>query len=270
MATSPLGPRRGSFLEGFLVQCRVVGALIMRELHTRYGRENVGYLWMIGEPMLLASVIGSLHFSSESTSYGGEMNPLTFTVIGYTTFIVFRGIVNRAEGGIESNASLLYHRMVTIEDIVWSRAILEVLGVFITLVVLMSLIVSLGLGTPPVRPLYVLAAWGLMWWYCIGHALIISAVTHERRTIGRLVHPYAYFMIGLSGAFTPMKWMPDVFRTVLAWVPLSSIFELLRYGWFESASDQYIYTQYVVGACLVTTAIGLLLCRLVRQHVHLS
>ena len=40
----------GSFLKGLSIQRRVLGALLLRELHSRYGRENVGYLWLIGEP----------------------------------------------------------------------------------------------------------------------------------------------------------------------------------------------------------------------------
>ena len=33
----------------------------MREMHTRYGKENIGPLWLIIEPILLASMIGLLH-----------------------------------------------------------------------------------------------------------------------------------------------------------------------------------------------------------------
>ena len=75
------------------VQARVVGAVLMRERHTRYGRENVGYLWMFLEPLMLASVIGLLHYETGHTAYGTDMKPLPFGVIGYTTFILFRGIV---------------------------------------------------------------------------------------------------------------------------------------------------------------------------------
>ena len=44
-------PPSASFASALATQFRVIGALILRELHTRYGRENIGYLWMIGEPM---------------------------------------------------------------------------------------------------------------------------------------------------------------------------------------------------------------------------
>ena len=37
-------PRRGQMREGLRIQARVIGALMMRELHTRYGRENLSLI----------------------------------------------------------------------------------------------------------------------------------------------------------------------------------------------------------------------------------
>ena len=161
-------PPRATFLQALGVQARVLGALIMRELHTRYGRENVGYLWMFLEPMLLASVIGLLHYESGHGAYGGDIKPLPFAVIGYTTFILFRGIVNRAEGAIEANAPLLYHRSVTVFDIVLARALLEFAAIFSTFAIIMTLIIFLGLADLPARPLYFILGWVLMWLFCFG------------------------------------------------------------------------------------------------------
>ena len=45
--TGPASLRRA-----FALQLRVLHALLMRELITRFGRENLGVLWMAGEPML--------------------------------------------------------------------------------------------------------------------------------------------------------------------------------------------------------------------------
>lgn len=272
MSTAPIAapPSRGSFLVALKVQLRVIGALILRELHTRYGRENVGYLWMFLEPMMLASVIGLLHYEAGHDIYGGDIKPLPFAVIGYTTFILFRGIVNRAEGSIEANAPLLYHRSVTVLDMIIARAVLEFFSVFCTFAIIITLVVFIGLANPPARPLYVILGWVLMLWYCLGHALIITAYTYERRTAGRFVHPYTYFMTGLSGAFYMMKWLPSGVREWAEWLPTTTIFETVRYGWFNAAKDDYCFYGYTIGVCLVTTWIGLIGVRRTRDHIHLS
>ena len=261
---------RPTFTQAFSTQCRVIGAIIMRELHTRYGRENVGYLWMVLEPMMLASVIGALHFRGGKEGFLGNMTPVGFMVLGYTTFILFRGIVNRAAGALEANAPLLYHRHVTVFDLTVARALLEFAGVFITFVCLWSLLVMTGLAPLPVRPLLVIGAWGLMFWYAFSNSLLITAITYENRTIERLVHPYAYFMVGLSGSFIQMAWLPHPLRDWLEWIPLTSIFELVRYGMFTGTNLDYYFGLYTVGACAVITLIGLIQLRQVVQHVHLK
>jgi len=270
-APTHAAPRsQGSFLAALNIQMRVIGALILRELHTRYGRENVGYLWMFMEPAILASVIGFLHFETAHTAYGGDIKPLPFSVIGYVTFILFRGIVGRSEGALEANAPLLYHRTVTVLDLVFARAFLEFAACFFVFAVMMGFLIAVGLASPPARPLYLMLGWGLMWWYCLGHSLLIIALTYENRTIGRLVHPYSYFMTGLSGAFYMMSWLPDGVRKWAEYLPTTTIFETVRYGWFESYKDDYCFYGYVSAFCLVMTWIGLVLVRMMRSKIHLS
>ncbi|MFN5779339.1 MAG: capsule polysaccharide export ABC transporter permease, partial [Novosphingobium sp.] len=38
--------------QAWQVQRRVIGALLLREMLTRYGRNNIGFLWLFVEPML--------------------------------------------------------------------------------------------------------------------------------------------------------------------------------------------------------------------------
>ena len=40
------------FLRTVRRHARLLWALMMRELSTRYGRDNLGFLWLIGEPLL--------------------------------------------------------------------------------------------------------------------------------------------------------------------------------------------------------------------------
>lgn len=46
-----------SFWESLAIQRRVIGALLMREIITRYGRNNIGFLWLFVEPLLMTLLI---------------------------------------------------------------------------------------------------------------------------------------------------------------------------------------------------------------------
>jgi capsular polysaccharide transport system permease protein len=263
-------PRIHGLSEALATQSRVIGALIMREIHTRYGRDNIGYLWLIGEPLMLATVITGIHGATGHTPFGSDVKPVPFALLGYTTFIIFRGIVNRAEGTLESNAPLLYHRMVTVFDIIMARTLLESTGVFMSYVVLMVVCVALGLADPPARPLYLLAGQASMVWMSWAQSMIVTALTHDNPLMSRLTHPYTYLCIPISGAFFQLSWVPNPYRYYLSFAPLTNIFELVRYGQFESCNLDNFNGYYLYGLCLVLTWIGLVALRMARRRLHLS
>ncbi|MDB5688137.1 MAG: transporter [Sphingomonas bacterium] len=269
MATMSPAPRaRPTFFQSLALQCNVIGALLMRELHTRYGRENVGYLWVIGEPLTLASMIALIH-AGQPTHYANDMAPVPFAVMGYCIFIMFRGLFNRAEGALEANAPLLYHKMVTVFDIMISRALLELVGTSLSLVVLTALLISIGLADWPPRPLWLMFGVFIMFWFSFNLSMIIVSITHDNRTLGRMVHPVSYIMMPLSGAFYRVEWIPETYRQYLEWFPLPQIFEMCRYGYFQSAKDTYFHVPYLIGCCLVLSYIGLVAMKIVRGKVHL-
>src|SRR4051812_18163643 len=121
---SEAAPRHGNFLEGLRIQLRVIGALTLRELGTRFGRDNLGYLWLFLEPALLGGAIGAVHHIS-GTGMPGGLHVATFWVLGYIPYYLLRGVVNRAPTAIVSNQSLLYHRNISLFDIILARNLLE-------------------------------------------------------------------------------------------------------------------------------------------------
>jgi len=261
----PIGS--GPLARGLATQCRVIGALIMRELHTRYGRDNIGYLWLLGEPLMLAVVIALLHSGGEKAL--GDINPVAFSIVGYTIFIMFRGIVNRSEGALESNLPLLYHRMVTVVDITVARALLEAAGTTMAFIVLFSFCLVVGYTESPPEPIFILLGIILVFWMSLGLSLIITGITYENHLLERFVHPMTYFMIPLSGAFFRVGWIPQPYRDYLLYNPFPQIFEMIRYGAFESCTLEYVDIEYIIARLLVLTFLGLLSVRAVTRRIHL-
>ena len=253
---------------GARTQANVIGALLMREIHTRYGRDNVGYVWMFLEPMLLATGVALLH--TGTPSHGGGIDPVAFSICGYSIFIMFRGMITRSEGTLESNSPLLYHRSVSIFDMMFSRALLEASGTFVTYVVLIGFAIIIGRADLPARPDQVLLAVFLMFWFSFAGSMLIVALTHDNPLAGRMVHPACYLLMPASGGFFMLVWIPQPYRLWLSYFPLVDIFEILRYGQFESAKDTYCYVNYIVFWNLFLSYFGIVALRKVRRRVHLQ
>ena len=246
---------------------RVFRGLILRELHSRYGRENVGFLWVIGEPMILASVITIIHQNqpNHSTDSAGLA---AYAIIGYTIFIIFRNTFNQAGGAIEANQPLLYHRMVTIFDIIVARALMDIMACYAVTIVLLAICIMIGLAELPARPLSLISAALLMGWFTLGLTLIASCLTYRNELWTRQIHVLSYLVIPISGAWFSMSNLPPSFRDVLQWFPMPLIFEQARYGQFETSPGRFVSPAYVIGWCAALTFAGLLFTRRIRAKVH--
>ncbi|NGC79033.1 ABC transporter, partial [Lactobacillus reuteri] len=91
-----------------------------------------------------------------------DLYPVPFALGGYCMFMLFRSVISRAESALEANKPLLFHRMVTIFDLLAARMLLEAASSLLALVVLLSLSWALGFGGLPASPLTMLAAFGFM------------------------------------------------------------------------------------------------------------
>lgn len=263
-AAAPGGP---TLIVGLVNQAHVIGALILRELHTRYGRDNIGYLWVVTEPMMLAGAVASIHAGSK-THYGSDLRTVPFALGGYCVFIVFRGIITRAESTLEANRPLLYHRMVTIFDMLFARAVLEGAATTSAFAILLAGACACGLADPPARPLTLLAAMGLMLWFSWAVSMLICAGTQASHVFARLVHPVTYILMPLSGAFFMLKWIPEPYRGWLDWFPMVQIFEMVRQGQFFSVDSPYFHPLYIIGWCMALTFAGLAAIQITRRAMH--
>src|SRR3546814_7727199 len=76
----------GSLRQSLQVQLRVLGALLMRETLTRYGRHNIGFLWLFAEPMLFTLGITALWTATKSV-HGSDLPIVAFRLTGYSSEI---------------------------------------------------------------------------------------------------------------------------------------------------------------------------------------
>jgi capsular polysaccharide transport system permease protein len=258
-----------SGLRSIRIQTDVIGALILRELHTRFGRENIGYLWIFAEPMLLAVAVGAFH-ARQAIPITGGIRSIPFAIAGYTLFILFRSMVSRAETLLEANRPLLNHRRVTILDMLIARALLEVASTIMVLTLLLSAIWMLGYFDGPADLLLISTAVFLLTWFSFAVSLIVTTLSHESPIAGRLIHPMLYLSMPLSGAFFAMVWLPEGLRDLLGWVPTVPMFELLRQGMFAGYPATYAGLTYPVAICGVLTLIGLSGLRILRVRVQIA
>ena len=268
-ARSPNDAPDGSLQRAVENQMHVIGALILRELHTRFGRNNIGYLWIIAEPMLLAAAVAAIHIGSH-THYGMDIQPVPFALNGYCLFMIFRSVIARSESTLQANRPLLYHRQVTIFDMLLARALLDGISIAATIIILFLAAYALGLSDLPAKPLLLMAATFYMTWFSFAVSMLVCWGTQASHIFERLLHPVVYLLMPISGGFYFLKWIPEPYRDWLWYLPMVHIFEMGRTGVFANFDSPYYSHVYLIGCCLVLTWFGMISLRIARRQVHLN
>lgn len=254
--------------DGLAVQGAVVKALLLRDLQARFGRHNIGYLWVIGEPLMLASVITLLHTLATHGEKSHGIAPFTFILTGYCLFMVLRSATTRADAVLHASESLLYHRMISPLDIMLGQAIVDFLAAISALILLQGMGIVLGLSEFPARPVYLICAVLLLGLLAFSISLLVASYSYRSPLVERLVHPITYFSGPLSGAMFSMSFLPASVRGYFAWNPLMSIFEMARYGQFQHTTDKWIYPDYVIAVTAFLMFWGLVEIRRIRREIH--
>src|SRR5712675_2345529 len=94
-----------SLLRSLAIQRRVLHALLMREIITRFGRENLGVLWLVVEPMLFTLGVATL-WTAAGLHRGSPIPLVAFAVTGYSSVLMWRNSANRACSAVVQNRSL--------------------------------------------------------------------------------------------------------------------------------------------------------------------
>src|SRR3984885_13882511 len=153
------------FLQSFAIQIRVLHALMMREVITRYGRDNLGVLWLVGEPMIFTIGVATL-WSAAGLSHGGTGIPIVaFAVTGYSSVLMWRNATSQCSAGIEQNKPLFFHRSVLIIDVFLTRIALEIIGASSSFIILGTFFTFIGWMPAPDNISLVLAGWLLLAWF---------------------------------------------------------------------------------------------------------
>jgi ABC-type polysaccharide/polyol phosphate export permease len=255
-----------SLRKSWVVQKRVIGALLMREILTRYGRHNIGFLWLFAEPMTFTLAIALL-WSQLRAVHGSDLPIVAFALAGYSSVLLWRNMPSRCIKAIEPNAALMYHRNVTVLDIYISRTLLEAFGATISFAVLSLVFISLEMIKPPEDLLKVTLAWSLLAWFGFALAILVGAYTEAYPALEKLWSPVSYIMFPLSGAaFMVDTFSPELQQKIL-WIPMVHGVELLRDGYFGSKIHSHYDVFYLLMWCVVLSVLGLAKVRVISRNI---
>ncbi|MEM7056121.1 MAG: ABC transporter permease [Pseudomonadota bacterium] len=241
---------------------RILHALMLREMITRYGRNPAGYLWALAEPVGFIALLWLVFSQISHQPPIGKSFPL-FYATGYIAFYWVNDIADVTGRAVHVNRPLLAFPPITPLDTILARFFLQALTVLVVaMVVLGGLVLSshedISVNMRPLFLAYMLAT-GLGLSIGIFNSWAFARWPVWERVWAIVSRPV--FLI--SCVFFTYAALPGAGKGVLWWNPIVHIVGLVRAGIYPSYDPVHVAPFFVatIGSGLLAAGLWLLRCR---------
>jgi capsular polysaccharide transport system permease protein len=247
----------------------VIQALIIRDLMGRFGRNHLGFVWTVLEPMILCvGVILVWSLIKEPTVHGVPL--IIFILTGYMPLTLWRHLTNPMVRLLRNYAGLLYHTPVLHGHILVARIYLEFVSSTAAFMVIYFVLTTVGLVHPVEDPGLALAGWIFTAWYFGAMGMVISVVTECWEPAEKFVQPLSYLQLPLSGVFFMVDWAPSYAQKLVLLNPSAHCFEMVRAGFLGEAITTHYDPAYLAVCSAAMTLIGTAALYHVRDRIQTS
>ncbi|WP_321379523.1 capsular biosynthesis protein [Rhizobium sp.] len=252
-----------SFIDALRKKRNVMTAVILRDMRTRFFNHGLGFLivalWPLAHMIMLLMIYT---LSGRPAPFGDNIR--IFFATGLIPSLAFMYISRFMSLSLILNRPMMAFPSVTVVDIMFARAFLEITAAFMTLV--FFLIILFALGDDPVpydieQAVYAYLATLLL---AVGVGTLAGVLVmffHFFVTIYALAMILVYI---LSGVLFLASSMPAPIAYALSWNPVLQCVEWMRTAYYPTYSDKLLDKTYVIGYGLTALCLGLLLERVLR------
>lgn len=258
-----------SLAKGAFIQLQVAHALVMRETRTRFGANQLGYVWALVEPLLWIGTFFALFALTERSAPSG-MTVVSFLVTGLVPYQLFREVSSRVVVAVDANRGLLFYPQVRPLDLVLARVVLETATWLSVFAVLMGA-EALHAGVLRVdNLLMVLAGFALCAWLGGALGMILGALSLYVRSVEKVAGVLIRPIFWLSGIFYTANDVPPGLLEIIRYNPVLHCVELVRDGWFAEYTSLHVDVTYPVAVGLLLALLGLIFERASRVRIELT
>ncbi len=243
------------------VQLDVLGALMLRDIRTRFGGTMWGYGIAVGWPCAHILVITAIYAVRHMPTPIGDSIVL-FAVSGLSPYIIMNYMSRKMMEGPLQNKQLIYFPQVKFFDVVISRALVEVCTSSLSIFMVFLIAACCGAHVIPRDPFVFCQSMVLSLFFALGMGFtnVFLSQLFPPWQIGTIVP--VLLMYFTSGAIFVTEAMPAVIYEYVQWNPLMHIVKVCRSGFYPNYGADADIT-YVLIASGTLALIGLLGIRFV-------
>jgi capsular polysaccharide transport system permease protein len=242
---------------------RTIGALILREMNTSYGRNPGGYIWAVLQPAAgIAIMVAVFSVGFRSPPLG--TNFAIFYATGLLPFMAFMDIAGKIGQSLNYSRAFLAYPRISFMDAILARFILNYLTQLLVNYILIASILLLYETRTTLEMDRVALAYAMVASASFGIGLLNCFLMSQFRVWQQVWSILMRPMFLISGIFFMYDDIPEPYRSYLWYNPLMQITGEMRAAFYVNYDAGYVSPGYVFSIALVTSAFGLLFLR--RYH----
>lgn len=260
-AAQPLTTR-----ELLVAEWRVICALMLRDIKTRFGGSIWGYLISLGWPLSHIFIVLLINLGMGRLPPFGDSAAIWFST-GIVPFIAFSYMSRFIMMAIFMNRPLLIFPIVNIFDVLVSRALLELLSAGAVILILCVIFVFFNIDFMPMRP--VVAFDAMMASFLLGLGVgIINAIIAQAIPVWAIGYNLFNILlwIGSGILFVPDN-LPEQIRVPLSYNPVLHCVGWFRAAYYDGYGALTLDKFYVLEFGFIALFGGIALERLVRGRL---
>ncbi|MBP2233692.1 capsular polysaccharide transport system permease protein [Sinorhizobium kostiense] len=250
-----------------LIHIRVVGALLVREMATRFGSKPGGYVWALLDPaahILLLTLI----FRAIARAPALGTSFALFFATGYIAFQFYQAMASYLNSAVRANKALLSYPNVAPIDTVVARFVLQLCTTtLVACIVLGTIIASIRTDTNMHWP-FILEAVAMACLLGLGVAMINCVLFLKyplyEQVFGIVNRPL--FLI--SGVFFLPDSIPGPYRDLVLLNPLVHIIMGFRRGFYPEYRAVGLDMNYLYGIAFLTLFAGMLVFTISKKALR--
>jgi len=243
---------------------RVLGAVLIQDMRTRFGNSHIGYLIAIGWPLSHLGVIILAFLLRTQIAPVGD-SPTMFISTGVIPYILCLYPARMMAMAIIQNRQLLNIPVIQPFHLILSRCLLEMLNAVIVLALFMSTIYLFDVDIFPTEPTEAAKAVGAAVFLGVGlgffNVVMCAIVGHYFLLFFIIVMIFLYIF---SGVYIPVSAAPETIREYMLYNPLVHLVEWLRSACYASYETELINKPLVIGVAATSLLLGLIGERFLR------
>ncbi len=261
-------PARGDLPKALRLQAIVVGALILREVRTRFGKDRIGYLWAVADPCLHIAVWFGLMWIVRQRHEMYGMHSALFLASGIIPLFFFQRVDRYVKAAISANQALLQYPLVKHPDLMIARFLLEAGTMIVVGIVVWGSLMALGVAALPDDLLALFPVSAAMLFLGFGFGAFNSVATILSPTYEKALGLSGRIIYLTSGIFFSVDSLPPQVVKWLALNPVCHGLSLFRSACFHSYQTTFASVWYILAWALALLLLGLAFERVFRGAIQ--